>query len=170
MKAKSGTSDGKRLGANAPEPTRDVNSIGMTCAAGASTVQLNGVQYPFDVAWVVSGKGHGKTLNGDLGAGQFVMIQALSYKDKRVIFAKVFVPSDANDDTDDTLIVSSVADYLPENSDAPIVRTVSDREDPEFETFVIAKGATEGLWFRVPQEGAFGRGRYLSAGKFTVAQ
>ena len=169
-KAKSGTSDGKRLGGGAPEPTRDVNSIGLTCAAGGSTVQVNGVKYPFDVAWVVSGVGTAKTLNGGEGAGEFVMIQALSYKDKRVVFAKVFVPSDANDDTDDTVIVSDLADYLPENPDEPIVRAVSDRDTPQFETFIVAKGATEGLSIRAPQERPLGRARFLSVGKLTVAQ
>lgn len=169
-KAKSGTSDGKRLGAGVPEPTRDVNSIGMTCAAGGSSVQVNGATYPFDVAWVVSGVGKAKTLNGDDGAGQFVMIQALSYTDKRIVFAKVFVPSDANDDTDDTVIVSSLADYLPENRDEPVVRAVSDRDTPQFETFIFAKGATEGLSIRAPQERPLGRARFLSVGKFSVAR
>jgi hypothetical protein len=166
-KGKSRTAEGKEIGTG-PEPTRVVRSVGLTCAAGASTVQVNGVQYPFDVAWVVSGKGHAKTLNGTEGAGEFVMIQALSYKDKRVVFAKVYVPSDANDDTDDTVIVSSLAGLLPENPDEPIVRAVSDREDPKLESFVYSKGATEGLSFQVPQEDPLGRARYLSVGRFVI--
>jgi hypothetical protein len=169
-KAKSTTADGKQLGGGAPEPTRDVSSIGLTCAAGASTVQVNGVLYPFDVAWVVSGKGKGKSLDGTNDAGEFVMIQALSYKDKRVVFAKVYVPSDANDDTDDTIIVTSLAGYLPEDAEDPVVRAVSDREDPEFETLMFTKGTSEGLSFRVPEEDPLGRARYLGVARFSVGK
>jgi hypothetical protein len=164
-KAKSRTADGKIVG-EGKEPTRVVDSIGMTCAAGGSTLQVNGVLYPFDMAWVKSGKGHAKTLDGNQGAGEFAMIQALSFKDKRVVFAKVYVPSDANDDTDDTVIISSLANYLPENPDEPVVRVVSDREDPKFETFVFSKGATEGLSFQVPEQDALGRARFLAVGHF----
>lgn len=167
-KGKSRTADGKRVG-EAAEPTRVVDSLGMTCAAGGSTLQVNGVLYPFDIAWVKTGKGKSKTLDGNEGAGEFAMIQALSYKDKRVVFAKIYVPSDANDDTDDTVVISSLASYLPENPDEPLVRVVSDREDPKFETFVFSKGASEGLSFQVPQQDAFGRARFLSVGNFTVA-
>jgi hypothetical protein len=168
-KGKSRTADAKKLGGGT-EPTRAVDSIGMTCAAGGSSVQVNGVQYPFDMAWVVSGTGTGKTLSGDSGAGQFAMIQALSFKDQRVIFAKVWVPSDAHDDTDDTVIVSSLAGYLPADADQPIVRTASDRDNPQLETFIHAKGATEGISLRVPEQDALGRARYLAVGRFTVAQ
>ena len=69
------------------------------------------------------------------------MIEALSFADQRVVFAKVFVPSDANDDTDDTVIVSSLAGYLPEDPDAPIVRVVGDRKDPKIETFIVRGAA-----------------------------
>jgi hypothetical protein len=169
VKGKSRTADGKKIGGG-PEPTRVVSSVGLTCAAGGSMIQVNGVQYPFDQAWVVSGKGHAKTLNGTDGAGEFAMIQAISYKDQRVVFAKVYVPSDATDDTDDTVIVSSLAGFLPENPDQPIVRAVSDREDPKLETFVYSKGASEGLSFQVPQEDPLGRARYLSVGKFVIGQ
>jgi hypothetical protein len=167
-KAKSRTGDGKVVG-EGKEPTRVVQSIGMTCAAGGSTIQVNGTLYPFDVAWVKSGKGHAKTLNGNEGAGEFAMIQALSYKDKRVVFAKVYVPSDANDDTDDTIIVSSLANYLPDNADEPVVRVVSDREDPKFETFIFSKGSSEGLSFQVPEQDALGRARFLAVGRFAVS-
>lgn len=168
-KGKSRTGEGKELGAG-PEPTRVVRTVGLRCAAGASMVQVNGVQYPFDVAWVVSGKGHAKTLNGTEGAGEFAMIQALSYRDQRVVFAKVYVPSDANDDTDDTVIVSSLAGLLPANPDEPIVRAVSDREDPKLETFLYSKGTSEGLALQVPQEDPLGRARYLSVGRFVIGQ
>jgi hypothetical protein len=169
-KGKSRTNDGKEVGGKA-EPTRVVSSIGMTCGGPTgSTVQVNGVQYPFDYAWVLSGQGKGPTLDGDdKGAGYFAMIQALSLKDKRVVFAKVYVPSDANDDTDDTVIVSSLAGYLPDDTDEPIVRAVSEREDPKFETLIPAKGGAEGVSFQVPQQDALGRARYLSVAKFTVA-
>ena len=167
-KGKSRTADGKRVG-EGKEPTRTVDSLGMTCAAGGSTLQVNGVLYPFDIAWVKTGKGKAKTLDGSEGAGEFAMIQALSYKDKRVVFAKVYVPSDANDDTDDTVIISNLASYLPENPDEPVVRVVSDREDPKFETFVFSKGQTEGLSFQVPQQDALGRARFLSVGNFQIA-
>jgi hypothetical protein len=165
QKAKSRTADGKVIG-EGKEPTRVVDSIGLTCAAGASTLQVNGVLYPFDVAWVKSGKGHAKTLDGNEGAGEFAMIQALSFKDKRVVFAKVYVPSDANDDTDDTVIISSLASYLPDNADEPVVHVVGDRENPKFETFVFSKGATDGLSFQVPEQDALGRARYLAVGRF----
>jgi hypothetical protein len=168
-KAKSRTGDGKVVG-EGKEPTRTVQSIGMTCAAGGSTIQVNGTLYPFDVAWVKSGKGHAKTLDGNEGAGEFAMIQALSYKDKRVVFAKIYVPSDANDDTDDTIIVSSLASYLPDNADEPLVRVVSDREDPKFETFVFSKGSSEGVSFQVPEQDALGRARYLAVGRFAVSR
>lgn len=167
-KGKSRTADGKIIG-EGKEPTRIVDSLGMTCAAGGSTVQVNGVQYPFDIAWVVSGKGKAKTLDGNEGAGEFAMIQALSYKDKRVVFAKVYVPSDGNDDTDDTVIISSLASYLPENPDEPVVRVVSDRENPKFETFISSKGDSAGLSFQVPEQDALGRARFLAVGKFSVA-
>jgi len=170
-KGKSTTAAGKKADGK-PEPTRLVSSIGMKCAAGASSVQVNGVEYPFDLAWVVSGDGTGKTLNGDPGAGRFVMIQALSLTDQRVVFAKVFVPGDANDDTDDTVIVSSLAGYLPPTPDAPIVRVVSDRDNPKLETFIVSKGAsgTQGISFQVPEQDPFGRARYLGVARFDVAR
>jgi hypothetical protein len=168
-KGKSRTADGKRVG-EGKEPTRTVDSLGMTCSAGASTLQVNGTLYPFDIAWVKTGKGKSKTLDGSEGAGEFAMIQALSYKDKRVVFAKIYVPSNANDDTDDTVIISSLASYLPENPDEPLVRVVSDREDPKFETFVFSKGEAEGLSFQVPQQDALGRARFLSVGHFASAR
>jgi hypothetical protein len=169
QKGKSSTADGKKVGAG-PEPTRKVDSVGLTCAQGRSTIQVNGVQYPFDIAWVVAGEGTGPTVSGNEGAGQFAMIQALSFKDKRVVFAKVFVPSDANNDTDDTVIVSSLEGYLPDDADEPIVRAVSERGNPKLETFVRAKGAEEGISFQVPQQDALGSARYLSIARFDVAR
>jgi hypothetical protein len=169
QKGKSSTADGKKVGAG-PEPTRKVDSVGLTCAQGRSTIQVNGVQYPFDIAWVVAGEGTGPTVSGNEGAGQFAMIQALSFKDKRVVFAKVFVPSDANNDTDDTVIVSSLEGYLPDDADEPIVRAVSERGNPKLETFVRAKGAEEGISFQVPQQDALGSARYLSVARFDVAR
>jgi hypothetical protein len=168
-KGKSVTAAGKKADGK-PEPTRLVSSIGMTCAAGASMVQVNGVKYPFDLAWVVTGEGKGRTLNGDMGAGRFVMIQAISFAEQRVVFAKVFVPGDANDDTDDTVVVSSLAGYLPATPDAPMVRVVSDRDDPKFETFIASKGADgiQGISFQVPEQDAFGRARYLGVARFDV--
>lgn len=170
-KGKSSTANGKKVD-GVPEPTRLVSSIGMTCAAGASMVQVNGVKYPFDLAWVVTGKGKGKTLNGDMGAGQFVMIQALSFAEQRVVFAKVFVPGDANDDTDDTVIISSLAGYLPTDPDAPVVHVVSDREDPKFETFLPSKGAGSqgGISIQVPEQDPLGRARYVGVARFDLAR
>lgn len=169
QKGKSSTADGKKVGGSA-EPTRSVESVGLTCAEGRSTIQVNGVAYPFDLAWVVAGDGTGPTINGNEGAGRFAMIQALSFADKRVVFAKVFVPSDANNDTDDTVIVSSLEGYLPESHEEPIVRAVSERGNPKLETFIPAKGAEGGISFQVPQQDALGRARYLSVGTFTVGQ
>ena len=170
-KGKSQTAAGKKAD-GVPEPTRLVDSIGMTCAAGASMVQVNGVKYPFDLAWVVTGKGKGKTLNGDMGAGEFVMIQALSFAERRVVFAKVFVPGDANDDSDDTVIVSSLAGYLPADPESPIVHVVSDREDPKFETFIASKasGGQEGISMQVAEQDPLGRARYLGVARFDLAR
>jgi hypothetical protein len=170
-KGKSNTAAGKKVGGR-PEPTRLVSSVGMTCAAGASMIQVNGVRYPFDLAWVVTGEGKGRTLNGDMGAGNFVMIQALSFKDQRVVFAKVFVPSDAHDDTDDTVIISSLAGYLPERAEVPVVRVVSDRDYPKLETFIASKGVAgpAGISFQVPEQDALGRARYLGVARFDVAR
>ncbi len=168
-KAKSRTADGKKIGGG-PEPTRMVDSIGMTCAGEKSSIQVNGTLYPFDVAWVVSGDGSGPTLTGADGAGQFAMIQALSLKDRRVVFAKIFVPSDAHDDTDDTVVLGNLDGYLPPNAGEPIVRAVSDRKNPLFETFIPAKTGTQGISFQAPEQDALGRARYVSVAKFEVAQ
>lgn len=168
-KAKSRTADGKKVGGG-PEPTRMVDSLGMTCAGDKSSIQVNGTLYPFDVAWVASGDGSAPTLSGQDGAGQFAMIQALSFKDKRVIFAKVYVPSDANDDTDDTVVIGNLANAMPANAGEPIVRAVSDRKNPLFETFVPVKGSTEGISFQAPNQDGLGRARYVSIAKFNVAR
>jgi hypothetical protein len=169
QKAKAGsrTSGANKIGGDR-EPTRVVASVGLTCSPQRNTVQVNGVEYPFDLAWVVSGQGAGRTLSGNEGPGHFAMIQAISFKEKRVVFAKVYVPSDANDDTDDTVVIGNLAGYLPDDPDEPIVRAVSDRDSPQLETFVFAKGAKQGLSLLVPQQGAVGRARYLSVGKFEV--
>ena len=140
----------------------------MTCAGEKSSIQVNGTLYSFDVAWVVAGEGSGPTLTGGDGAGQFAMIQALSFKDKRVIFAKVFVPSDANDDTDDTIVIGNLSNVLPDALGEPIVRAVADRRNPTFETFVPMKGTTAGLSFQVPQQGALDRARFISVARFEV--
>lgn len=167
-KGKSRTADGRTMGGG-PEPTRMVDSVGLTCAAGASDVQINGATYPFDIAWVVSGRGKGPTLNGENGAGQFVMIQALSFKQQRIVFAKIFVPSDSNDDSDDTVVISSLEGFLPANPDEPIVRVVSDRENPKFETFLFSRSATDGISLQVPQQDPLGMGRYVSIARFGAA-
>jgi hypothetical protein len=169
-KGKSATASGKKANGTF-EPTRHVGSVGMTCAAGSSMLLVNGVRYPFDLAWVVTGEGKGRTLNGDLGAGRFVMIEALSFADQRVVFTKVFVPSDANDDTDDIVVVASLAGYLPENPDVPIVHVVSDPEDPKLETFILSKGAPQptGISLQVPNQDPLGRARYLGLARFDVA-
>ena len=170
-KGRSSTADGKQLG-KGPERTRNVDSVQLVCARGASFLHINGTRYPFDLAWVVSGIGTGPTLNGDEGAGQFAMIQAISLRDKRLVFAKVYVPSDAHDDTDDTVIVASLEGYLPD-ADAiedPLVRVVSEPSNPQLETFVLAKGAEHGVSFRVPRQGAVGRARFLSVARFAIAE
>lgn len=166
-KGQSRTANGKEIGGK-PEPTRVVDSLGMTCSPGKNTVEVNGVQHPFDIAWVVSGVGVGPTLNGEDGAGRFVMIQAVSFKEKNVVLAKAFVPSDGNDDTDDTVVVSDLASYLPENADEPVVRAVSERKNPFFETFIFTKGAKEGFTYQAPQQKGFGKARYLAVGRFAV--
>lgn len=168
-KGKSRTADGNKVGGG-PEPTRVVDSIGMTCAGDKSSIQVNGTLYPFDVAWVAAGDGNGPTINGGQGAGQFALIQALSFKDKRVIVAKVFVPSDANNDTDDTVVIGNLANAMPANAGEPIVRAVSDRSNPLFETFVPVKGGAEGISLQAPRQESLGRGRYVSVAKFEVAR
>jgi len=166
-KAKAGpkTDDGKMLGGGT-EPTRTVDSVGMTCSGTQNVLAVNGVQYPFDMAWVVAGQGTGPTATGDEGAGQFALIQALSLQDKKLIVAKVYVPADANDNTDDTVVVSNLAAYLPGNADEPLVHAVSERGNPFLETFIFPKGGNEGFSFQVPQQDPLGRARYLAVGKF----
>ncbi|MDB4940953.1 MAG: hypothetical protein JWP97_487 [Labilithrix sp.] len=161
------TADGRKLGGGV-EPTRVVNTLGMTCSATKNTVEVNGVEHPFDIAWVVSGRGQAPTLTGGMGAGNFAMIEALSLKEKKVVLAKVYVPGDGNDDTDDTIVISDLGAFMPENPDEPIVRATGAGDDPIFETFVFTKGATAGLAFQVPKQDPLGRARYLAVGKFAV--
>ena len=162
------TDDGKTLGGGT-EPTRTVSSLGMTCSATKNSIEVNGVQYPFDIAWVISGDGSGPAISGGRGAGHFAMFEGLSFKAQQIVFAKVYVPADANDDTDDTIIASNLAGYLPENADEPVVRATGDRRDPLFETLVFAKDTTAGFGFLVPKQAALGRARYVAVGKFEVA-
>jgi hypothetical protein len=170
-KAKKGpkTDDGRKLGGG-PEPTRSVSTLGMTCSATKNTVEVNGVEHPFDLAWVVSGEGTGPTLTGAKGAGHFAMFQALSLKDKKVLFAKVYVPSDTSDDSDDTVVVSNLTSYMPASADEPIVRTTGEKDSPVFETLVFEKGAAKGFAFEVPKQDPLGRSRYLAVGKFEVVE
>ena len=170
-KPKSGpkTDDGKKLGGGV-EPTRVVNTIGLTCSATKNTLEVNGTDYPFDFAWVLSGKGSGPAISGGEGAGYFAMIQAVSLKDKKVVFAKVYVPSDANDDSDDTIIVSNVTTYIPPTPEEPIVRVTGKAEDPVFETLVFEKGATGGFAYRQPRQVTIGRARYLGVARFVITE
>ena len=161
------TDDGKKIGGGA-EPTRAVKTIGMTCSPTKNTVEVNGTEYPFDIAWVISGKGEGPSINGGTGAGNFAMIQALDLKSKKVVLAKVYVPGDGNDDSDDTIIVTNLGAYLPDNADLPIVRATGPKESPIYETYVFPKGRTSGLAFQAPRQDALGRARYLAVDKFTV--
>lgn len=163
------TDDGKRVGGG-PEPTRSVSTLGMTCSATKNTVEVNGVQYPFDVAWVLSGQGSGPAISGGEGAGYFAMFEALSLKDKKILFAKVYVPGDANDDSDDTVIVSNLASYIPDNADEPVVRATGEKVSPVLETLVFDKGATTGFAYQVPKQDPLGRARYLAVGKFQVVE
>jgi hypothetical protein len=163
------TDDGKKLGGGV-EPTRVVTSLGMTCSATKNTIEVNGVQYPFDVAWVLSGQGTGPAISGGEGAGYFAMFQGLSFKEKKILFAKVYVPGDANDDSDDTVVVSNVTDYLPDNADEPVVRATGEKKSPVFETLVFEKGTLKGFAYQVPKQVAIGRARYLGVGKFEVVE
>ncbi len=163
------TDDGKRLGGGV-EPTRVVDTLGLTCSATKNSVEVNGTEYPFDLAWVLSGKGSGPTISGGEGAGFFAMIEAISLKDKKVIFAKVYVPSDANDDSDDTVIVSNVTTYIPSTPEEPIVRVTGRKEDPIFETLVFEKGASGGFAYRVPRQVTLGRARYLGVARFVITE
>ena len=170
-KPKSGpkTDDGKKLGGGV-EPTRVVSTLGLTCSPTKNTVEVNGTQHAFDVAWVLSGKGSGPAIGGGAGAGYFAMIEAISLKEKKVVFAKVYVPGDANDDSDDTIIVSNVTTYLPEAPEEPIVRVTGRKEDPVFETLVFEKGASGGFAYRAPRQVTIGRARYLGVARFVVTE
>ena len=163
------TGDGQKLGGGA-EPTRSVKSVGMTCSATKNSIEVNGVQYPFDLAWVVSGQGSGPAISGGEGAGYFAMFQGISLKERKSVFAKVYVPADANDDSDDTIVASSLVGYLPEMPDEPLVRATGDRRSPVFETLVFAKDTTAGFAYLVPKQVTVGRARYAAVGKFEVVK
>ena len=163
------TDDGKTLGGGV-EPTRVVKTIGMTCSASKNTIEVNGTDYSFDVAWALSGQGSGPAISGGEGAGYFAMFEAVSLKEQKILYVKVYVPSDANDDSDDTVVVSSLAGLLPADADEPIVRVTGELKDPVFETLVFEKGSTKGFAYQVPKQVALGRARYLAVGKFEVVE
>jgi hypothetical protein len=175
MKGKTKTGEGKEIG-KGEEPTRSVDSVGMRCSERGSFVQVNGQVYPFDIAWVISGEGSGPSIDGPTsGAGWFAIIEAISFSEQQMVFAKVYAPTDSHDDTDDTVIVTSLAGYMPPHAHDAIVRRISQSDQPQLETFIPTDGgrdgiAKEGISLRVPREDALGRARYASVARFYVAK
>jgi len=151
------------------DPTLDVDSVGMTCSPGKNTVEVNGQEYPFDIAWVVSGKGASIT-DGVEDAGRFAMIQALSLKDKRMVVVKVFYPSDAHRETDDAVAIGNLENLVASPTTEPVVHNVGEKDKPQLETFIADKGAKEGIYTVAPKQTQRTRARYVGVGRFTVGE
>ncbi len=146
-----------------PEPTRRVQSLTLSCAAGSAVLDVNGVAHPFDLAWVVTKTppGNGTTV---------VSIQALSLKEKKLVFARLSAFADPKAAGDDTIIVANLASFMPSGEvDEPIVRnSTSASAQPTFETLLVGKGTTEGYYVIVPQNADLSPARYLTVGRFKV--
>lgn len=150
------------------DPTLVVNSLHMSCGGGRNSLEVNGREYPFEIAWVISGKGASFT-DGIEDAGRFAMIQALSLHDKRMVLVKVFVPSDAARETDDTVVVADLEKFLPDGS-MPVVHAIGEKDKPQLETFVAPRGAKEGVYTVAPKQSDRTRARWLGVGRFVVEQ
>ncbi|MBS2011852.1 MAG: hypothetical protein JST00_03100 [Deltaproteobacteria bacterium] len=148
------------------DPTLVVTSLHMSCGGGRNSLEVNGREYPFDIAWVLSGNGASLT-DGIEDSGKFAMIQALSLHDKRMVLVKVFVPSDAARETDDAVVVADLDKFVPEGA-APVVHTIGDKDKPQLETFVAPRGAKEGFYTVAPKQSDRTRARWLGVGRFKV--
>lgn len=143
------------------DPTRDIDSVAFNCAAGAaSALVVNGTAHAFDLAWAV------RTESASL---EEVSIQALSVKDKKVVFVLVSFPKDPKNDTNEIAIVSNVAAYMPADAEEPVVRNTNrPPSSPTFETLVFGKGKNEGFYYYVPRQADLGFARYMEVGRFKV--
>ncbi len=143
------------------EQTRNVSSLAFNCAPGAaSALVVNGTSYAFDLAWAVQGSDASK---------EEVSIEALSLKDKRVIFALVAFPKDPKNTTDETIVVSNVAAYWPGDPEEPVVRNTNRTPTgATFETLVFGKGQKEGFYYYVPRSKDLGTSRFMEVGRFKV--
>ena len=153
-----------QLAGIAPDHTRTISSIAITCAAGgASTLQVNGTNHPFDLAWAVAGKGTLKSV------ASTASIHAISLAEKKIVYAKVNVPSDVKNDSEELIIVTNIANYMPADPDEPLVReTGAASTDPTFETLIFGKGQKEGFYYLVPRSEDLALGRFLMVGRFKV--
>ena len=150
------------------DPTLVVTSLHMSCGGGRNSLEVNGQEHPFDIAWVLSGKG-ASTTDGIEDAGNFAMIQALSFHDKKMVLVKVFVPSDAARETDDTVVIADLERFLPEGA-APVVHTIGAKDKPQLETFVAPRGAKEGVYTVAPKQSDRTRARWLGVGRFKIEE
>lgn len=152
------------------DPTMAVEAVGMTCGGGINMVEVDGKQYPFDVAWVISGKGASIT-DGIEDGGEYAMIQALSLKDRRMTVVKIFVPSDASRETDDAFVVANLARMMPEGpveSVDTLVHRIGEKDKPLLETFVAPRGAKSGYYYVAPKQTDRLRARFLGVGRFEI--
>lgn len=148
------------------DPTLVVTSLHMSCGGGRNSLEVNGREYPFDVAWVVAGNG-ASTTDGIEDSGKFAMIQALSLHDKRMVLVKVFVPSDGARETDDTIVVADLDRFVADGV-VPVVHTIGAKDKPQLETFVAPRGAKEGVYTVAPKQSDRTRARWLGVGRFKV--
>ncbi len=144
--------------------TRDIATLSFTCA-DKSELEVNGTTHAFDLAWALTGPAENE-----------VSIQAVSLKDKKVVFAYVRLPSEkerANPKADslEVITITNVASYLPADPDEPLVRNTRGKTNtPQYETLVFGKGAQEGFYWLVPLTGDLTSDRYLGVGRFKVGE
>ncbi|MBX3188752.1 MAG: hypothetical protein KF819_17170 [Labilithrix sp.] len=150
-------------------PTTDVYSVGMTCGPTKNTVEVNGYEHPFDIAWVVSGERSGGVDDG----GSFALIQALSFADEKLVVVKVVHPAGASKASDDTVLIADLSALLRGMTPGePLVHNVGASGEPELETFVSEKGKGNktGFYTVAPTQTDRSRARYLGAGKFETEE
>jgi hypothetical protein len=150
--------------------TDRIDAIALNCnAGGAHTLDVNGTSHAFDLAWALVGPAENE-----------LAIQAMSLAEKKVVFARLKLPTAEEKakyktaDADETIVITHVGSYLPANPDEPIVVDGHNKSgkaktnSPQFETFVFDKGASEGFYYLVPLSPTLSSERYLGVGRFKV--